>query len=113
MKYLIKGYFGGCSTKYGADPQEALLKQGSAAHLSGLGPEEPSQWGTIVDEKEKETRVPTMAGSYMDYYESLIGHYARELLRSCARRRPWTRLHQLNFAYGGQEALGPPPMSLR
>lgn len=70
MKYLIKGSEG-VYTKYGADPQEALLKQGVLPTTYDWGKEASSQWGKITNQKGEETFVPTTAGSYMDYYESI------------------------------------------
>jgi scyllo-inositol 2-dehydrogenase (NADP+) len=70
MKYLIKGS-AGIYTKYGADPQEALLKQGVLPTTYDWGKEASTQWGKITDIKGVESFVPTEAGSYMDYYESV------------------------------------------
>jgi scyllo-inositol 2-dehydrogenase (NADP+) len=70
VKYLIKGTKG-IFTKYGADPQEALLKQGVLPTTYDWGKEASSQWGKITSIKGEESFVPTLAGTYMDYYESI------------------------------------------
>ncbi len=70
MKYYIKGTEG-LYTKYGADPQEALLKQGVLPTTYDWGKEASSQWGKITNAKGEESFVPTLAGTYMDYYESV------------------------------------------
>jgi scyllo-inositol 2-dehydrogenase (NADP+) len=70
MKYLIKGT-NGMYTKYGADPQEALLKQGVLPTTYDWGKEASSQWGKITNSKGEESFVPTASGTYMDYYESV------------------------------------------
>ena len=70
VKYLIKGTEG-VYTKYGADPQEALLKQGVLPTTYDWGKEAASQWGKITNTKGEEFFVPTVSGTYMDYYESV------------------------------------------
>ncbi|MBC7485158.1 MAG: Gfo/Idh/MocA family oxidoreductase [Cytophagaceae bacterium] len=70
MKYLIKGSEG-VYTKYGADPQEALLKQGVLPTTYDWGKEASSQWGKITNDKGEASFVPTESGTYMDYYESV------------------------------------------
>ncbi|HSZ71946.1 MAG TPA: Gfo/Idh/MocA family oxidoreductase [Cytophagaceae bacterium] len=70
VKYLIKGD-NGVYTKYGADPQEALLKQGISPTTYDWGKEASSQWGKITNTQGEESFVPTLAGTYMDYYEGV------------------------------------------
>lgn len=70
VKYLIKGTKG-VYTKYGADPQEALLKQGVLPTTYDWGKEASSQWGKIKTTKGEESFVPTATGTYMDYYEAI------------------------------------------
>jgi len=70
VKYLIKGAKGRY-TKYGADPQEALLKQGVLPTTYDWGKEAAAQWGKITNASGEESFVPTLVGTYMDYYESI------------------------------------------
>ena len=70
MKYYIKG-IDGLYTKYGTDPQEALLKQGVLPTTYDWGKEASSQWGKITDTQGDESFVPTASGTYMDYYQSV------------------------------------------
>lgn len=70
VKYLIKGTEG-IYTKYGADPQEALLKQGVLPTTYDWGKEAASQWGKISYANGEESFFPTQAGTYMDYYEAI------------------------------------------
>ncbi len=84
MKYLIKGSEG-VYAKYGADPQEALLKQGVLPTTHGWGKEASSQWGKITNKIGEESFVPTAVGTYMDYYESVyqtIRHGAAQAVRA-------------------------------
>ena len=111
VKYLIKGDRG-MYTKYGTDPQEALLKQGALPTSPGWGREESSQWGKIVDEKGEESLVPTMAGSYMDYYESVYQTLRAGAAPAVRAEEALDTIAIIEFAYSGQETLGPSPMSL-
>ncbi|MDB5272750.1 MAG: oxidoreductase [Chitinophagaceae bacterium] len=70
VKYLIKGDKG-VYTKFGTDPQEALLKQGVLPTTYDWGKEASSQWGKIMNAKGEESFVPTLTGTYMDYYEAV------------------------------------------
>ncbi|MDB5256918.1 MAG: oxidoreductase [Chitinophagaceae bacterium] len=84
VKYLIKGT-NGVYTKYGTDPQEALLKQGVLPTTYDWGKEASSQWGKITNTQGEESFVPTAAGTYMDYYESVyqtIRHGAAQAVRA-------------------------------
>jgi scyllo-inositol 2-dehydrogenase (NADP+) len=84
LKYLIRGK-DGVYTKYGSDPQEALLKQGVLPTTYDWGKEASSQWGKITNAKGEESFVPTMPGTYMDYYESVfqtIRHAAMPAVRA-------------------------------
>jgi scyllo-inositol 2-dehydrogenase (NADP+) len=67
IKYFIHGDRA-TFVKYGADPQEALLKQGVLPVGEDWGKEPSSQWGKLTAVDGNESFVPTEQGSYMDYY---------------------------------------------
>lgn len=67
IKYFIHGDQG-TFIKYGADPQEALLKQGVKPFGDDWGKEPASQWGKVKNNDGEESFLPTLQGSYMDYY---------------------------------------------
>lgn len=70
VKYFIHGDQA-TFVKYGADPQEALLKQGVLPVGEDWGKEPSSQWGKLTGADGQESFVPTEKGSYMDYYTAV------------------------------------------
>jgi scyllo-inositol 2-dehydrogenase (NADP+) len=64
----------GSYTKWGMDPQEALLRQGVSPDRPGWGAEPAEAWGTLVRSQEGETlqeSYPTMPGNYAGFYAEL------------------------------------------
>ncbi|MCJ8299242.1 MAG: oxidoreductase [Pseudomonadales bacterium] len=66
----------GSYIKYGLDPQEDQLGEGLSPGVPAFGVEPPSAYGKkyIADadgELQKVTKLQTMTGSYMDYYNQL------------------------------------------
>jgi len=73
VKYFIHGDKG-TFVKYGSDPQEALLKQGVLPIGDDWGKEPAAQWGKLTTAEGSESFVPTLSGTYMDYYSSVYDH---------------------------------------
>lgn len=71
LKYYIKGEKG-IFKKYGNDPQEGLLKEGHSPLEKNWGTEPEEQWGTVTLTDGSNYKVPTIPGSYLDYYSSIF-----------------------------------------
>jgi predicted dehydrogenase len=70
LKYYIKGDKG-TFTKYGNDPQEGLLKLGHSPLEKNWGVEPENQWGTVRLSDGSDYKVPTIPGTYLEYYNSI------------------------------------------
>ncbi len=69
-KYEIKGTKGNY-IKYGVDPQEELLKQGKLPNQEKWGEEMESSYGYIVNNIHEKRIIPTLHGTYMDFYDGV------------------------------------------
>ena len=72
-RYMLHGTEGSY-VKYGIDPQEELLKNGTIPLNSSWGKEPESDWGilhTTIDGKEHREKYETVAGNYNDYYSNI------------------------------------------
>ncbi len=67
LKYKIEAEKG-CFLKSGSDPQEELLKQGILPVGPDWGKEDEPQWGTIQWKNGRQEKVPTLQGTYSDFY---------------------------------------------
>jgi len=70
LKYLIRGSKG-VYRKYGTDPQEELLKNGHSPLEPGWGFEPQEQWGVIELKDGTSYKLPTLHGTYMEFYEAI------------------------------------------
>jgi scyllo-inositol 2-dehydrogenase (NADP+) len=61
----------GSFVKYGLDPQEAALKDGAAPGDAGFGADNPESYGTLTLSDGTSERVPTEAGRYLSFYETV------------------------------------------
>jgi len=61
----------GSFVKFGLDPQEDAIKAGVAIGAPGWGEEPESLWGTLKLADGGESRIPTAAGDYRDYYANV------------------------------------------
>lgn len=71
LKYYITGE-NGTYTKYGNDPQEEMLKNGISPLIDNWGVEPESNWGTFETPEGVKRKIPTLRGSYMDYYTNVF-----------------------------------------
>ncbi|HEY3382700.1 MAG TPA: Gfo/Idh/MocA family oxidoreductase [Vicinamibacterales bacterium] len=58
-------------TKFGLDPQEAMLKDGARPGDPGYGEDPENVWGVVVDGEGRTARVRTIPGSYRTFYEGV------------------------------------------
>lgn len=70
-KYKIKGTKGEY-IKYGVDSQEELLKQGHSPLEANWGIEAESYYGQFIDIEKNKVVIPTIQGSYMDFYSAVF-----------------------------------------
>jgi len=70
LKYYIQGEKG-TFKKFGNDPQEGLLKMGHSPLEKNWGVEPEEQWGTVTLNDGLNYKVPTIPGSYLEYYHSI------------------------------------------
>jgi predicted dehydrogenase len=64
----------GSFVKYGLDPQEELLQQGTLPGDRQWGVEPPEQWGTLntdLGDLHIQGAIETLAGRYEDYYQNV------------------------------------------
>lgn len=72
-RFVLRGTKGSY-VKYGLDPQENALKAGEDPLQPGWGREEETKWGilrTFDGEAMKDTRIETLPGSYLSFYDDL------------------------------------------
>ena len=72
-RFILQGT-DGSFIKYGLDPQEAALKQGTIPAGPDWGMEPAGSWGklnTEIDELHFEGRIETKAGCYQKYYDDI------------------------------------------
>lgn len=72
-RYVLHGTQGSY-IKYGADPQEALLKAGKSPLEDNWGKEPPSMWGSLNTQLKGvhlEGKVETLPGAYMGFYDNI------------------------------------------
>lgn len=72
-RYILHGTEGSF-IKYGADPQEALLKEGGSPLGENYGREHRLLWGklnTQLKDLHFEGRIETAKGTYMGYYDNI------------------------------------------
>jgi scyllo-inositol 2-dehydrogenase (NADP+) len=72
-RFTLRGT-SGTYTKYGLDPQEEALKQGSVPTEPDWGAEPREAWGTLsrCDNGLRRSEYPTLPGRYQDYYENVF-----------------------------------------
>jgi scyllo-inositol 2-dehydrogenase (NADP+) len=77
-RFILHGT-AGSFVKYGMDPQEEALKHGRSPLEPGWGEEPHEQWGTLsvdVDGLPVESKVETIAGNYVSYYQNVADSIA-------------------------------------
>lgn len=78
-KYILHGRKGSF-VKYGADPQEELLKQGFLPGGEEWGADDPDDWGWLHTEINTQVfhgSIETERGNYMEFYDNVYGVIAR------------------------------------
>jgi predicted dehydrogenase len=110
LKYFIKGDKG-IYSKYGNDPQEEMLKQGHSPLMQGWGEEPKEQWGKIQSMSGEIQIIPTLPGTYMDFYTSIYDTIRNNIQPIIAAEEALLTIRIIELAYESHDLGLPVPLS--